>query len=80
MPQLKCHRCGSAGLVLYETRHEHAEYEGSLFVTDEGRIEARGEVRFTAGEIQPALTRIGCESCGHEWRPRRQFSGIWPGE
>ena len=73
--QLECHRCSSADLVLYETHLEHAEFDGGLFVSEEGRIEARGDAHFTAGEIQPALTRIKCMSCGHEWHPRRAFAG-----
>jgi hypothetical protein len=76
--QLKCHRCGSAELVLRETRYEHAKYDGGLFVNDHGRIEARGDGWFTPGDIQPALTRIECESCGHGWHPRRQFDGSLP--
>lgn len=73
--QLKCHRCHSADLVLRETHLEHAEFDGGLFVNGEGRIEARGNGIFTAGEIQPGLTRVECLSCGHEWRPRREFTG-----
>jgi len=73
--QLKCHRCGAADLVLYETRFEHAEWDGGLFINDEGRIEAHGEGFFTPGEIQSRLTRIECAACGHNWHPRRFFAG-----
>jgi hypothetical protein len=72
---LRCHRCGSAELVLQETRHDHAEWDGGLFVNEEGNIEAHGEGWFTQGDIQRAMARIRCESCGHEWRPRRRFIG-----
>jgi hypothetical protein len=61
--------------VLYETHYEHAEFDGGLFINEEGSIEARGDGYFTAGEIQAALTRIECLSCGHEWHPRRTFAG-----
>lgn len=74
--QFRCHRCRSADLTLHETRFEHAEYGGGLFVNAQGRLEATGEAYFTPGEIQPGLTRIRCESCEHEWRPRRTFDGI----
>jgi hypothetical protein len=73
--QLTCHRCGSAGLVLHETRYEHAEFDGGLVINEEGRIEARGAAYYQPGEIQPGLTRIECASCGHDWHPRRQFAG-----
>jgi hypothetical protein len=74
--QLKCHGCGSTDLVLHETRFEHAEYDGGLFVNEQGHLEAAGTGIFTAGEIQPRLTWIKCETCRREWRPRRQFDGI----
>jgi hypothetical protein len=73
---LKCHGCGSADLVLYETRHEHAEYAGGLFVNEQNHIEAAGRATYAPGELQPSLTRVKCESCGHEWHPHRQFDGI----
>jgi hypothetical protein len=73
---LTCRNCGSAGLILYETRFEHAEYAGGLFVNEQGHLEAAGEGYFTPGDVQPRLTRIECESCGRTWRPRRQFDGI----
>lgn len=75
MRQLKCHRCGSPELVLYETYHEHGQYDGGLFVNDEGQIQARGGATMRQGEVQPNLTRIECESCGHDWHPRRPFTG-----
>jgi hypothetical protein len=65
-------------LVLHETRYEHAEFSGGLFVNEDGRIEARGHACFTPGEIQHGLTRIECLSCGYGWRPRRAFTGIPP--
>lgn len=77
--QLKCHRCGSADLVLHETRFEHAEYDGGLFVNENGHIEARGIAYFEAGEIQPSLTLIDCATCGHEWHPRRSIDGVEEG-
>lgn len=73
--QLRCHRCGSAELLLRETRYDHAEWDGGLYVTDQGTIAARGEGIFSQGEIQPKLTEIECEGCGHTWRPRRRFRG-----
>lgn len=73
---LRCHRCQSAELVLHETRHEHAEYDGGLFIDKDGRLAAHGEASFAPGEVQPALTRIECGSCGHSWRPRRSFTGV----
>jgi hypothetical protein len=76
MKQLTCHRCGSPDLVLHETYLEHSEFDGGLFINDQGRIEARGEAVHTPGDIQPRLTRIECLACRHEWRPRREFSGI----
>jgi hypothetical protein len=62
--------------MLYETRYEHAEYDGGLFVNDDSQLEARGEAVYSAGEIQPALTAIKCESCGHEWHTNWRFIGI----
>ena len=79
MRRLTCHRCGSAELVLHETRHDHAEFDGGLFVNDQGSIEARGDGYFTPGEVQPRLTRIECSACGHEWHPRRTFIGSQDG-
>jgi hypothetical protein len=76
--QLRCHGCGSADLVLRETHYEHAEFDGGLFVTEQGRLEAAGTATFTPGDIQTRLTRIECESCGREWHPRREFDGIPP--
>jgi hypothetical protein len=78
MRQLRCHRCGSADLVLHEARLEHGEWDGGLFVNEEGGIEARGDGYFEPGEIQPGLTRIECSACGHEWHPRRNFDGSKP--
>jgi hypothetical protein len=79
MEKLRCHRCKSPDLVLHETRHEHAEIVGGLVINEEGRIEGHGDAWFTPGEIQPQLTRIECNGCGHEWRPRRLFAGIKDG-
>lgn len=75
MRRLKCHRCGSAELVLYEVYQEHGQYDGGLFVNDGGRIQARGSAVLSQGDVQPRLTRIECESCGHNWHPRRAFAG-----
>jgi hypothetical protein len=71
---LQCHRCRSASLLLRETRYEHAEYDGGLFVDDD-MIRACGDGIFTPGEIQPKLTVIECQDCGHAWHPRRGFDG-----
>lgn len=76
MRKLRCHHCGSADLVLLETRYEHAEYDGGLLVNDEGDLEARGEAFYTAGDVQDRLTRIKCDSCGRSWHPRRPFAGM----
>ena len=77
--RLSCHRCGSADLVLRETRHEHAEFDSGLFISEQGHIQACGSGHFTPGEIQSSLTRIECTACGHEWRPRRVFDGALEG-
>jgi hypothetical protein len=75
--RLTCPHCGSADLVLRETRHEHAEYgDEGLFVNGQGHLEAAGRGYFSPGEVQPRLTRIGCGNCGREWRPRRPFDGV----
>jgi hypothetical protein len=74
--RLRCPQCRSQDLVLCETRLEHAEFAGGLFVNAAGRLEADGEAYLTPGEVQPRLTRITCESCGRQWRPRRSFDGI----
>lgn len=77
---LCCHRCGSAELVLSETRYEHATYDEGLYLDETGAIRARGEGISAAGEIQPNLTEIECSACGHSWRPRRRFAGTLLGE
>ena len=74
MKALRCHRCGSADLALTEVIHEHARYEG-LYLDGDGSIRAGGEGIFTAGDVQPALTQIECQGCGHAWHPRRPFAG-----
>jgi hypothetical protein len=61
--------------VLHETRLEHAEWDGGLFINEQGSIEARGDAWFTPGEVQPKLTRIECQDCGHSWHPKRWFAG-----
>jgi len=73
--RLRCHRCGSSDLILREAWLEHAEYDGGLYIDQDGRIEADGEGFFSGGEIQSHLTEIECDGCGHVWRPRRAFSG-----
>jgi hypothetical protein len=73
--RLTCHRCGSPDLILRETRHNHAEWDGGLYVADDGTIEASGEGIFSEGDIQSSLTEIECEGCDHIWRPRRRFTG-----
>lgn len=75
MRQLRCHRCGSPKLVLFETRHDVAQWGGGLYLTRDGEIEAAGIAYFHPGEIQPRLTEIRCEACGHAWHPRRWFRG-----
>lgn len=72
---LRCHRCRSENLILRETRHEHAEWDGGLIVDADGQIRAWGDGIFTPGDIQSQLTRIECEDCGHDWHPRRWFAG-----
>jgi hypothetical protein len=69
MPSLRLSRPGAA------PHYEHAEYDGGLFINENGRIQARGNGYFTPGAIQSRLTRITCETCGHEWHPRRGFDG-----
>lgn len=73
--RLRCYGCGSTDLVLHETRYEHAEYDGGLFVNEQGRIQALDSGISTPGEIQPELTRIECTACGYDWHPRRPFAG-----
>ena len=77
---LTCHRCGSVQLVLTEVCHEIGTWADGLVLTADGKIAARGDQWREAGEIQPALTRISCDGCGHEWHPRRRFSGAAGGE
>ena len=62
-----------------ETRYDHAEWDGGLYVNGEGRIVARGEGTFTPGDIQHKLSEIECEGCGHSWHPRRIFNGSGDG-
>ena len=82
MRQLRCHRCRSTDLVPHETRLDHAEYDGGLFIRDDGKIIASGEGYFNEGDVIPKLTEIECEDCGHTWHPRRAFAGCerWPSE
>lgn len=72
---LRCPECKSTDLVLHETRFEHAEYNGGLFVNARGHLEAAERAQFTPGEIQTRLTRIECAGCGRDWHPRRPFDG-----
>jgi hypothetical protein len=76
--QLTCHRCRSAELILRETRYDHAEYDGGLYLNDAGSIMFAGEGIFTPGDILPALSAIECAGCGHTWHPRRHVAGSQP--
>ena len=76
MRRLRCRKCRSVDLVLHETRLEHAEYDGGLYVNEQGCIEARGIGYFEPGEIQPRLTRINCAACGHELAPAALSPGV----
>lgn len=75
MSSLCCHRCGSAALVLIEVFQSHARYDEGLYL-DQGAIHAHGEAVISPGDIQPRLTEIECEGCGHTWHPRRRFAGV----
>jgi hypothetical protein len=76
---LRCHRCRSMNLILRETRYDHAEFNGGLFIRDDGKLAALGDGYFSPGDVQPKLTEIECESCGHSWHPRRDFAGTVKG-
>jgi hypothetical protein len=72
---LRCHRCRSMRLILREPHYEWAEYDGGLFIREDGQIAALGDGCFDAGDPERKLTEIECESCGHTWHPRRVFAG-----
>ncbi len=72
---LRCHRCGSADLVLNEVIHEHVRYEEGLYLDGAGVIRALGVNIRTPGDPQPKLTEIECLNCAHSWHPRRRFAG-----
>lgn len=72
---LRCHRCRSMRLTLREAHLEWAEYDGGLFIRDNGQIGALGDGYFNSGDIQPTRTEIECQGCGHRWHPRRAFAG-----
>lgn len=72
--RLRCHRCGSTDLTVAEVCHEHGSFS-SIVVTEDGQLAALDEAVFSAGDIQPKLTRVHCHDCGHNWHPRRNFAG-----
>jgi hypothetical protein len=58
-----------------ETCYEHGSFT-SIVITADGKLAALDEGLFSAGEIQPQLTRVHCHDCGHNWHPRRHFTGV----
>jgi len=66
---LRC-RCGSAEVTLTEVTMEHHWWDEGLWVVA-GEIRPVGTAHHGPGDILVEKTRLDCDTCGRNWRPRR---------